>query len=199
MKLLQLPSIRSRAVLEAVGVLLVAGLLWGCTPSRVASIQVLDFEPTCPQPEVDVLVKRIPDLIAKELRRLDVADTVSRDAVEDPDVIVTGMVTAYQPSKGFQKLLSRDAVFVTSIEIKCCHLDRDDQIRNLSYSYENWFQPEHGVVRTILYSIGVLVYNVCAFPINAVNGFPYHEDDFAEEAADFVYDHIQDFYPEQRG
>jgi len=111
------------------------GAWWamGCATGRVRSVYVADFEAVCPQPEADVLARRVPDLIADRLRRKEIAIIISRKALENSDVVVTGSVEKFMPAMGAQFISNPYAIL--SINVKVTHMGA----KGTSISYERLY------------------------------------------------------------
>src|SRR3989337_2295425 len=85
-------------------------VVFGCSHPYVHSIYVTDFKPVSPQPEVDILAVEMPDILARKLQDKKIAEIVSREKIEEPDLVISGSILHYWPAKGLQNFQSPHAL-----------------------------------------------------------------------------------------
>jgi hypothetical protein len=159
-----------------VSILLIAA--FGCGHPYVNTIYVTDFKPVSPQPEVDILAVEMPNIIARKLRDNKIAETVSRDKIDEPDLVINGSILHYWPAQGLQNFQSPHALLNVEIEAK----GKNSKSKPVGYTKEFNFQnslPTMGLIMSVIKSLGVLTGKILKVPYK---GLPSVEEDIAEEA-----------------
>lgn len=150
----------------------------GCSHPYVNTIYVTDFKPVSPQPEVDILALEIPNIIAKKLRDKNIAEIVSREKIEDPDLVISGSIVHYWPSIGLQYFQSPHALLNVEVEA----IGKNSEGRPVGYTKEFNFQnslPQMGLIMSVIKASGVFAGKLLKVPYK---GFPSEEEDIASDA-----------------
>ena len=150
----------------------------GCSHPYVNTIYVADFKPVSPQPEVDILAVEMPNIIAKKLREKNIAMAVSREKIEDPDLVISGSILHYWPSSGLQNFQSPHALLNVEVEA----IGKNSEGRPVGYTKEFNFQntlPQMGLIMSVIKATGVFAGKLLKVPYK---GLPSEEEDIAIDA-----------------
>ncbi|HLC16254.1 MAG TPA: hypothetical protein VJL89_08515, partial [Thermodesulfovibrionia bacterium] len=137
-----------------------------------------DFKPVSPQPEVDILAVEMPDILARKLQDKKIAEIVSREKIEEPDLVISGSILHYWPAKGLQNFQSPHALLNVEIEAK----GKNSQGKPVGYTKVFNFQnslPSMGLLMSVLKSVGVLTGKILKIPYK---GLPSETEDISREA-----------------